>query len=396
MCAGPAMGAVVVVGVAMVLLGAALLVAVVMAVDVVEDAVIVVVLVAVPIVVVEQPAPSAPQTAMAKSGRRTIVERCHRPWACARHPGAAVSLPAVIVVGGEALVDLVIDREGHVAAKLGGGPFNAARTAGRLGSPVAFLGALSNDRFGQLLLAQLQADDVDVSMVQFTELPTTLAAAELDAGGSATYRFYLADTSAPTAELDALPNGTRLFHVGTLGMVLEPMATSMERLVATAAEDVLVLLDPNCRPRVTSDRPGYLARLSRMVHRADVVKVSTDDLEYIAPGTHDDGIRSLLDGGAHVVLHTDGGDSVKVHTATGVAVVPVPKVTVVDTIGAGDSFGGAFAAWWHQAGLGRADLADQAALRAATEAAVEVAAINCTRAGAQPPRREELRTSWPE
>jgi fructokinase len=298
-------------------------------------------------------------------------------------------------VGGEALVDLVIDREGHVAAKLGGGPFNAARTASRLGSPVSFLGALSRDRFGRLLLGELQADGVDTSLAQFTELPTTLAAAELDDSGSATYRFYLADTSAPTAQLDALPAGTRLFHVGTLGMVLEPMAGSMERLVATAADDVLVLLDPNCRPRVTPDRQGYLARLTRMVHRADVVKVSTDDLEFIAPGAHGDGIRSLLDGGARVVLHTDGGDSVKVHTAAGVDVVPVPRVTVVDTIGAGDSFGGAFAAWWHQAGLGRADLADQASLRAATEAAVEVAAINCTRAGAQPPRREELGASWP-
>jgi fructokinase len=349
----------------------------------------------VPAVVVEHAAQSTPHSAAARSGRRTIVERCHRAWACARHPGAAVSLPAVIVVGGEALVDLVIDREGHVAAKLGGGPFNAARTAGRLGSPVAFLGALSNDRFGQLLLAQLQADDVDVALVQFTELPTTLAAAELDDRGSATYRFYLADTSAPTVALDALPAGTRLFHVGTLGMVLEPMAATMERLVAAAADDVLVLLDPNCRPRVTADRPGYLARMARMVRRSDVVKVSTDDLEFIAPESHSEGIRALLEGGARVVLHTDGGDSVHVHSATQHDVVPVPKVTVVDTIGAGDSFGGAFAAWWHLAGLGRDDLRDHAALRAATEAAVEVAAINCTRAGAQPPRREELRTLWP-
>jgi fructokinase len=94
-------------------------------------------------------------------------------------------------------------------------------------------------------------------------------------------------------------------------------------------------------------------------------------------------------------LHTDGGDRVKIHTTDGSDVVPVPRVTVVDTIGAGDSFGGAFAAWWHRAGLGRADLADRDARRAATEAAVEVAAINCTRAGAQPPRRAELRSRWP-
>ncbi len=300
----------------------------------------------------------------------------------------------MIVVGGEALVDLVIDPTGKVEAKLGGGPFNAARTVGRLGAPVSFLGSLSLDRFGRMLHDQLVADGVADDLVSFTELPTTLAAAELGESGSATYRFYFADTSAPLVVNAALPAGTRVFHVGTLGMVLEPMASTMESLVAGAADDVLVLLDPNCRPRVTPDRDEYLGRLSRMAVRADVVKVSTDDLDFIAPGDHVGAVRSLLAGGATVVLHTDGSDSVKIHTSAGVEQVAVPRVTVVDTIGAGDSFGGAFAAWWHQAGLGRAELADHAALRAATEAAVQVAAVNCTRTGAQPPTRAELGAAW--
>jgi fructokinase len=300
----------------------------------------------------------------------------------------------VIVVGGEALVDLVIDPEGRVTATLGGGPFNAARAAGRLGSPVAFLGALSHDRFGRLLLAQLVDDGVDTTLVQHTELPTTLAAAELDDSGSASYHFYIERTSAPTVADAALPAGTRIFHVGTLGMVLEPMATTMERLVAHAPDDLLVLLDPNCRPRVTPDREGYLARLARMVARADVVKVSTDDLEFLSPGEHESGVRALLDGGARVVLHTDGGDAVRVRLSGARVDVPVPRVTVTDTIGAGDSFGGAFAAWWQQADLGRAELGDVAALTAAVTAAVQVAAISCTRVGAQPPFAAELGDDW--
>jgi fructokinase len=132
-----------------------------------------------------------------------------------------------------------------------------------------------------------------------------------------------------------------------------------------------------------------------MVRRADVVKVSTDDLEFLAPSRHAEAIHSLLGRGATVVLHTDGGDSVKIHAAGHLDEVPVPRVTVVDTIGAGDSFGGAFAAWWHQAGLGRVDLGDREALRAATTAAIEVAAVNCTMAGAQPPSRADLTASWP-
>ena len=137
-----------------------------------------------------------------------------------------------------------------------------------------------------------------------------------------------------------------------------------------------------------------MARLERMLRRADVVKVSTDDLDFIAPDDHPAGVRMLLEDGASVVLHTDGGRSVHIHWATEEIEIPVPAVEVVDTIGAGDAFGGAFAAWWDQAGLGRRDLHDRDALSAAVGAAVEVAAVSCTRVGAQPPRRAELGDKW--
>jgi fructokinase len=94
------------------------------------------------------------------------------------------------------------------------------------------------------------------------------------------------------------------------------------------------------------------------------------------------------------VLHTDGGRAVHIHWKADQTEVPVPTVEVVDTIGAGDAFGGAFAAWWDQAGLGRDDLVGCDAVRAAATAAVEVAAISCTRVGAQPPRRDELGSVW--
>ncbi len=94
------------------------------------------------------------------------------------------------------------------------------------------------------------------------------------------------------------------------------------------------------------------------------------------------------------MLHTNGSHYVQIHSATGAVEVPVPKVEVVDTIGAGDAFGGAIAAWWDQAGLGRDDLHDRDAVRAAVAAAIEVAAVSCTRVGAQPPRRAELGNKW--
>lgn len=300
----------------------------------------------------------------------------------------------MIVVGGEALVDLVIDPHGAVVAKLGGGPFNTARAIGRLGSDVSFLGALSRDRFGSLLHSELVADGVDDVLVQFTDLPTTLASAELDGHGAASYHFYLAETAAPNLHVLPLPANVSILHIGTLGLVLEPMASTLEAVVDGMSDDVLMLLDPNCRPRVTADRVGYIARLKRVLQRADVVKVSSDDLQFITPDDHAAGVRMLLDNGVALVLHTDGSRSVHIHNAAGEVEVPVPAVEVTDTIGAGDAFGGAFAAWWDQAGLGRRDLGDGVAVRAAVAASVEVAALSCMRAGAQPPRRAELGDRW--
>ena len=304
------------------------------------------------------------------------------------------SRPTMIIVGGEALVDLVIDPDGSVTAKLGGGPFNAARAMGRLGSEVAFLGALSRDRFGTLLHAQLLADHVDDSLVQFTELPTTLASAELDENGAASYHFYLSETAAPNLHPLPLPEDVTVLHVGTLGMVLQPMASTLEAVVGGIGDSVLVLLDPNCRPRVTSDRVGYMARLERMLRRADVVKVSTDDLHFIAPDDQAAGVRMLLEDGASVVLHTDGGCSVHVHWATDQSRFPcLPSTWSTRSARATRSVARSQHGGTKPGSVG-AICTTATRSSAAVGAAVEVAAVSCTRVGAQPPRRAELGDKW--
>ena len=102
-----------------------------------------------------------------------------------------------IVVAGEALIDLIVAADGRLSAIPGGGPYNTARTIARLGGDVAFLGRLSSDRFGRTLRAALAADGVRLDLVSATDDPTTLAVAELDAHGTASYRFYVDGTSAP-------------------------------------------------------------------------------------------------------------------------------------------------------------------------------------------------------
>ncbi len=300
----------------------------------------------------------------------------------------------MIAVAGEALIDLILRPDGSLTANPGGGPYNAARTVARLGGDALFLGRLSDDRFGTLLRSRLEADGVDLSAAVSTSDPTTLAVAELDDGGAASYHFYFAGTSAPgltVADLAGLPAHTRALHVGTLGLVLEPMASTYEQLVAGVDPAVVVMVDPNCRPTVIKDAVAYRARLDRVLARTDVVKVSGDDLEWLSPGVPVlDAARALLGAGPQVVLLTDGSAGVHVLTPLAELTVDVPAITVVDTVGAGDSFGGAFVHAWCSAGQDRSDLGDLDALRTAVEFAVRVAALTCGRQGAEPPFAAEL------
>jgi fructokinase len=300
-----------------------------------------------------------------------------------------------IVVGGEALVDLVPHAAGELRAHAGGGPYNTARTLGRLEQDVHYLGCLSDDGFGARLRAQLVEDAVRLDTVVPTPLPTTLALAELDESGAATYRFYSEGTSAPALEpeaaLAALPERVDMLHVGTLGLVMEPTALALQAVVEAVAERALIMVDPNCRPTFIPDRGTYRRSLAATLRYAHVVKVSNDDLEYLEPGAEPvDAARALLADGPRVALLTLGAEGALIVTADATETVAAPKIKVVDTIGAGDAFGGGFLAWWQLRGLGRDALGDIAALEEATRFASLVAARTCERPGASPPRLSEL------
>lgn len=338
------------------------------------------------------------------------------------------------MVVGEALVDLVIAPDGAVAAALGGAPFNTARTCGRLGVPVSFIGTLGDDRFGRLLRAQLEADGVDASAAPEVASPTTLAAAELDERGAASYRFYLDGTSAPAlGRVAPLDPEVSFVYTGGLALVLEPIADAVAAMLSAIArrpeeQRPVVMVDVNARPDVIDDRHRYLQRLWQILAVTDVVKVSDDDLAVVRPGVPTlEAARDLLEVGPAVVLLTAGADEVVVlHRPAAVPAaseaggeslvaehrVPVTRVDVVDTIGAGDSFGGAVAAWWVRRGLRRTDLRTPGAtvdeptserlpaasehLIAAVRAGIAVAGIVCGRHGADPPTVDELRQQAPD
>jgi fructokinase len=300
-----------------------------------------------------------------------------------------------IVVAGEALVDLVPTPAGDLRPHLGGGPYNTARTLARLERPVSFLGCVSADGFGDRLRAGLAEDGVRLDAVAGTDLPTTLALVEMDESGSAGYRFYTEATSAPAltpeAALAVLPEPLAILHVGTLGLVLEPLATAVSAVVERVAGSALVVVDPNCRPALIPDRTAYRRRLAGILARSHVVKASVEDLAWLEPGLPPaSAARTLLEDGPRVALVTLGGEGALVVTHAAEQTVAAPTVPVVDTIGAGDAFAGGFVAWWSTHGLGREELADLGAVLAATDFACVVAARTCERAGASPPRLAEL------
>jgi fructokinase len=303
----------------------------------------------------------------------------------------------VIVVAGESLVDLMVQPGGELVPLPGGGPFNVARALARLDVPVAFLGAIAHDPFGAILRDALAGDGVDPRCFVDSDRPTMLAVAELDPYGAARYRFYAQGTAAAslTAEqarqaFAAVP-APRALHVGSLGLALEPVGEATEALVAATPRETLVMVDPNWRPQAAEDAHGWRERLERVLGRADIVKLSTDDLEHLAPGIEPcKAARGLLAGGARCVLLTDSDRDIRAFTRKGELRVVPPAASVVDTVGAGDAFGAGFLAWWWTFRLTRADLVAGNELRAAVSFAAQVAARACERPGADPPTLHEL------
>lgn len=301
----------------------------------------------------------------------------------------------MIVVAGEALVDLIPTPGGELGVNPGGGPFNTARWLGCLGADVAFLGTIAADPLGQRLRDELLATGVALDLVVPTTLPTTLALAQLDASGAAQYSFYTQGTSSGELVVAALPEALDALYVGGLGLVLEPSATALTHAVGVArSRGALVMVDPNIRAALIEDRAAYLARFADVLAPTDVLKLSIEDLAWLVPGESPlAAAHALLERGPRVVLLTEGAEGATVFTAAGETTVPAVMVDVVDTIGAGDAFSAGFLAHWLRGGEGNACLPrisfptppEHDAVVEAAAFAARAGALACTVAGATPP-----------
>ena len=236
-----------------------------------------------------------------------------------------------------------------------------------------------------------------MSLVRWSDAPTPLAVVHRHDDGGNTFTFYLAGTSLtdlPPDAVLALPEDVLAIHVGTLGLAVDPPAAAYEALLDREAGRRTIVLDPNVRPSVFGDAVSYRIRFERLAGLANVVKLSADDASWIYPGLEPaDVLERVLALGPRLVAITMGTGGAIAASADGHARVPAVPVVVVDTVGAGDSFGAALLAALvdHDAlELEATRPLDDGLLEEAVEYAVTAAAITCTRKGAVPPSRAEI------
>ena len=302
----------------------------------------------------------------------------------------------MIVIGGEALVDLV-EEDGTLRPVAGGGPFNTAIAFGRLDVAVGFLGVISRDADGQMLAQQLIDAGVDMSLVRWSDAPTPRAVVHRDRDGKHEFTFNVRGTALvdlPPHQLPDLRDDAWAIHVGTLALAIDPPAAAYEAFVDREAGRRQIILDPNVRPAIFGDVVTYRRRFERLAQVAHLVKLSEDDAAWIYPGTSVEDVLELILGfGPRVVAVTRGANGAVAGSGDGFVDVPGIRVTVVDTVGAGDSFGAAFVAALVDDcvfGPHATRIADEAVLARAVSYAVAASAITCTRTGAVPPSREEI------
>lgn len=308
----------------------------------------------------------------------------------------------MILCCGEALIDMIPEEtlsgvQGFVPHS-GGAVFNTAIALGRLGASASMLTGLSTDMFGAQLATALKDSHVDASHVIFSDRPTTLAFVQLK-DGHASYTFVDENSAGrmltPQDMPQQLPDATVLYF-GGISLAVEPGADAYAALLDRHGAECAVMLDPNIRPGFIKDQSRFRKRLNHMIAQADIVKVSDEDLDWIVPGSQglNEKASQVLGSGPVVVIVTRGGDGASGYLSDGTEVsVPVKRVQVVDTVGAGDTFNAGVLADLQRSGnLTKAGLRNLPAdtLRSALSFGTEVAAITVSRAGANPPWAHEL------
>ncbi|MFN3698848.1 MAG: carbohydrate kinase family protein [Dictyoglomus sp.] len=306
----------------------------------------------------------------------------------------------MILVCGEALIDFTpiqVNNEMAYVPKEGGSPYNVAITLGRLGGRCGFFGKISYDPFGERLISKLRNNNVDTSLVLRSKKPTTLAFV-IYRDGEPSFVFYgenTADVSLEEKEIpDIDPLRINLLHFGSISMIREPGCFVLEKMMIKNHEKVLISFDPNIRPVLIKNKEDYLKSFETWIRYIDILKASIIDLKWLYE-TEDIGSLAnyFLEKGVKIFLVTLGSGGSKGYTNSFSVYSPGRKVELVDTVGAGDSFMGGFLYYLDFLGKLRKDVIGEIKEKEFEEAltfANSVAALTCTKKGAEPPFLREV------
>ncbi|MGQ3210378.1 MAG: carbohydrate kinase family protein [Shinella sp.] len=306
----------------------------------------------------------------------------------------------MILCCGEALIDMLPRTstlgEDAYAPYAGGAIFNTAIALGRLGVPTGFFTGLSDDMMGDILRTTLGESGVDYSYCATLSRPTTVAFVKL-IHGHASYAFYDEGTAGrmiTDAELPMLGDDCEALHFGAISLIPEPCGSTYEALLKREHDKRVISLDPNIRPGFIKDKDAHMGRIRRMAAMADIVKFSDEDLAWFGlEGDEDALARHWLHHGAKLVVVTRGAEGAVGYTADHKVVVPSERVTVVDTVGAGDTFdAGVLASLKMQNLLTKQQVAklDEDQIAKVLALGAKAAAVTVSRAGANPPWAKEI------
>ena len=305
----------------------------------------------------------------------------------------------MILVGGENLIDFIEGAEGGFSANVGGGPFNIAKTLARQEEPVGYLTPISTDDMGDRLASALLADGVQL-LAPRNPAPSSLALVSLK-NGQPSYQFYrqkTAERQVSTALLNRIiPKQAQALQLGSLAITSGKDAAAWAQIyVAFHKRGKFTSLDPNIRAPFIKNRRKYLARLEWMLAHTDLLKLSDEDLAWIAPNQPPEAAAEALRKAHNIplVVLTKGAEGAEAFQASGKFEVPSAEAKpFADAVGAGDTFMGTLLAQFSEAGLlsrGALQAAASDSLLSRLSLAAQAAAINCTRSGCNPPTKTEL------
>ncbi|CAB4871265.1 MAG: carbohydrate kinase [Actinobacteria bacterium] len=292
-----------------------------------------------------------------------------------------------IWVAGEVLIDVL-----PTGPVVGGGPANTAKALARLGNSVDFIDGISTDQYGVNARKELVRDGVGLSHCLTSEKPTCTATVTLDTLGGASYEFHIDGTATFDFSLSWLPDPERqkpsVLHIGTLVTIIEPGASVLFDWAMRVGEFAPIVFDPNIRPSVLGNRETYVVAVEKWIGLSSIVKVSDDDLKWLYPDESlNEVAKRWLAVGVSCVVITRGAQGIIGFTEHGIEEVDGAKITVIDTVGAGDTVGAIIVEGViHHSVAGL----HGEALKSLLQKAAVAAGITCSRAGAQPPYKHEL------